>query len=87
MNEQPIKTIRVNLFIANKVRQNKGFVAAVEIPPFATLPDTIVWGQRNFKLVPPCKVCGEHVDGIPAYEECFLYAIPNAFPNINPDEA
>lgn len=28
---------------------DRGFVAEVDVPPFLTMPDVLIWGERYFK--------------------------------------
>ena len=45
----------------------KEFVAEVEIPPFNTPPDILVWGERFFKL--------DQATTRPEYVEAFTYFV------------
>lgn len=31
------------------ITRDRGFVAEVDVPPFLTMPDMLVWGDRHFK--------------------------------------
>lgn len=52
------------------------------IPPFQTLPEFIIWGNRTFKYVSvasnPTALPGGMVKQ-PVYRECFTYVIPPRF--------
>lgn len=51
-----------------------GHVADVEIPPFKTLPEVLVWGQRFFSFHTELKADGENCSA--EYREVFCYWIP-----------
>jgi hypothetical protein len=45
------------------------FVCVASIPPFLTLPEVVLWGQRFFKLA------SEVPDALPVYREAFTVAV------------
>jgi hypothetical protein len=60
--------IRVRLAI-----RDGGHVAEVEIPPFQSLPDVIVWGDRVFSFHMSMDIDGEMCRA--EYREVFCYVI------------
>lgn len=65
--------IRIKLFT-----RDGGFVTEGEMPPFLTLPDVIVWGERVFiaPQVDAAVRAAEHRAGEVAYVEAFAWAMP-----------
>lgn len=59
------------MFQVKLFTQDGGFVANVEIPPFKSWPDVLLWGQRIFQ-----KAQTLDPDGLATYRECFAYAVP-----------
>jgi hypothetical protein len=57
----------LEVVLVTGVKGNKE-VATVDIPPFITMPDMIVWGGRSFK-----KTDHETDNGDCVYSEAFVY--------------
>ena len=45
------------------------FVAEVEVPPFTTPPDVLIWGNRTF-------IYESNRPPQPVYRECFAVVVP-----------
>ncbi len=57
-----------------------GFVTEATIPPFLTMPDVVLWGERFF-CIPDVDglvafINADLPDDVHAYVEAFSYAIP-----------
>lgn len=55
----------------NLLTSDRKHVASVEIPPFSSPPDIVVWGERFFKLD---RDTITHV--VPEYLEAFTFFVP-----------
>jgi hypothetical protein len=59
-----------------------GHVADVEIPPFQSLPEVIVWGQRFFSFY--SELSGDVEPCTAEYREVFAYWVPPAISGQEP---
>lgn len=55
----------------NLLTADRGFVTHVEIPPFDTPPEILIWGERFFQLD---RNTAQHV--VPEYLEAFTFFVP-----------
>ncbi len=59
-----------------------GHVTDVEIPPFQTFPEVVVWGQRFFSF--HSELSGDGEPCAAEYREVFAYWIPPLIPGQEP---
>jgi hypothetical protein len=55
--------------------QDCRFVCVGTIPPFRTLPEVVIWGERVFRRHVPIPGSGEPERELPVYREAFTVAL------------